>query len=50
MEVVRNSNGKRVCDISDDRRVVIIRQKGCEIRITANSDRTLSIEDIPQTA
>jgi RNA polymerase sigma-70 factor (ECF subfamily) len=36
IEEVRNCNGKRVCDISEDRRVVIIAQKGCVTRITAN--------------
>ena len=50
IEEVRNSNGKRVCDISSDRRVVIIAQKGCITRITANPDGTLSIENLPQAA
>lgn len=50
IEEVRNSNGKRVCDISADRRVVVISQKGCVTRITANLDGTLCIENFPQVA
>ena len=33
MEPVKNLNDKRVCDISHDRRVVEIVQKGCLTRI-----------------
>ena len=33
IEEVRNSNGKRVCDISTDKRVVVISMKGCITRI-----------------
>ena len=47
IEEVRNSNGKRVCDISHDRRVVEIVQKGCLTRITANPDGTLRVENVP---
>lgn len=50
IEEVRNSNGKRVCDISADKRVVVISQKGCVTRITANPDGTLCIENLPQAA
>lgn len=50
IEEVRNSNGKRVCDISSDRKVVIIVQKGCMTRITANPDGTLCIENLPSIA
>lgn len=46
MEEIRNLNGKRVCDMSLDRKVVIIILKGCETRITANSDGTLNIENV----
>lgn len=45
IEEVRNSNGKRVCDISADKRVVVISLKGCITRITANPDGTLRIEN-----
>ena len=47
---VRNCNGKRVCDISEDGRVVVILSKGCMTRITANPDGTLRIENLPQAA
>ena len=43
----RNADGKRVCDISGDRRTVFINIKGCSTRITANSDGTLSIVNLP---
>ena len=46
MYEVRNLNGKRVCDISGDGKVVEIVQKGCLTRITANPDGTLKIENI----
>lgn len=49
MDEFRNNNGKRVCDISTDKRIVEIRQKDCITRITANSDGTLKIENIPTT-
>lgn len=41
IEEFRNGNGKRVCDISKDRRVIVISQKGCITQITANPDGTL---------
>ena len=44
MEEVRNLNGKRVCDISTDKKVVEIVQKDCLTRITANPDGSLKIE------
>ena len=47
IEEVRNLNGKRVCDISQDRRVIEIVQKGCLTRITANPDGMLKIENVP---
>ena len=47
MEEIRNLNGKRVCDISRDRKVIEIIQRNCLTRITANSDGTLNIENIP---
>ena len=47
MEEVRNLNGKRVCDISRDRKVIEIVQKDCLTRITANLDGTLNVENVP---
>lgn len=41
---VRNSCGKRVCDISYDRRMIVIELRGCITTITANPDGTLKIE------
>lgn len=46
MDTVRNLNGKRVCDISPDKRVVEISLKGCVTRITANEDGTLNVENV----
>lgn len=46
MNTIRNLNGKRVCDISPDRRVVEISLKGCITRITANADGTLNVENV----
>lgn len=45
----RNNNGKRVCDVSEDKRIVEIRQKDCITRITANPDGTLNVENIRLT-
>ena len=47
MEPVKNLNDKRGCDISHDRRVVEIVQKGWLTRITANPDGTLKVENVP---
>jgi hypothetical protein len=47
IEEVHNLNGKRVCDVSLDKRVIEIVQKGCLTRITANPDGTLKIENVP---
>ena len=49
MEEIRNLNGKRVCDMSNDRRIIEIVQKGCLTRITANPDGTLRVENLPVT-
>lgn len=46
MEIIKNLNGKRVCDRSQDRKVIEIVQKGCLTRITANQDGTLNIENV----
>ena len=50
MAEIRNLNGKRICDISKDRRVVEIVQKDCLTRITANPDGSLKIEHIKKVA
>ena len=47
MRACLNSAGKRVCDISDDGKMVVIVLKGNETRITANPDGTLSIKNLP---
>lgn len=46
MEEIRNLNGKRVCDRSEDGRVIQIVQRGCMTLIKANPDGTLSIENV----
>lgn len=43
MQEVRNINNKRICDISNDKKVIEICLKGCLTIITANSDGTLNI-------
>ena len=47
MEEFRNLNGKRVCDITLNHREAIIVDKGYITRITANSDGTLNVENVP---
>jgi hypothetical protein len=49
MTEIRNLNGKRVCDKSEDSRVIEIRLKNCVTRITANPDGTLKIVNILMT-
>jgi len=43
MEQVENLDKKRVCDISEDNRIIEIRHKCCLTIITANCDGTLNI-------
>ena len=52
MKEIQNLDNKRVCDISADGMVIIIRRKDCVTRITANKDGTLNItqERIKPTA
>jgi len=38
-----NPVGKRICDISSDKRIIEIRKKDCVTLITANPDGTLNI-------
>ena len=46
MKEIRNLNGKRVCDISSDRRVVEIVQKECITRISIGDDMRLDIKNL----
>jgi hypothetical protein len=43
MKEVKNLNQKRVCDVSEDRRTVVIQIKDFITKITANEDETLKI-------
>jgi len=43
MNQVTNLNNKRVCDLSEDKRVVEIRKGDCLTMIRANPDGTLDI-------
>ena len=47
MQEFQNFDNKRVCDVSDDKKTVIIRKKGCMTRITANKDGTLNVTNVP---
>ena len=44
----KNGDGKRVCDISDDQRVVVIERKGFITRIKARPDGTLEIKNVTE--
>lgn len=46
MRAWRNGAKKRVCDVSEDSKIVIIRVKGYKTQITANTDGTLRLENI----
>lgn len=46
MKAWRNGANKRVCDVSEDSKIVIIEIKGYKTQITANTDGTLRIENI----
>lgn len=48
MEVV-NAEGKRVCDITDDSKMIIIKKHGCATYITANPDGTLKVANEGKT-
>lgn len=43
MTPIKDLNKHRVCDISDDQKVITIVRKDCITYITANPDGTLSI-------
>ena len=44
IDEVRNSKMKRICDVSKDRRLIIINIGDCPVKITANADGTFNIE------
>lgn len=46
MKTWRNGAKKRVCDISEDEKVIIIEMKGYKTRITATVDGKLKLENI----
>lgn len=46
MKEVQNLDCKRVCDISNDTKVIEIRKKDCVTRIIANPDGTLNISHV----
>ena len=43
MNEVKNLDNKRVCDVSVDKRLVVIKRKECITRIQARPDGTLAI-------
>lgn len=43
MKQIKNLDEKRVCDQSQDGKIIVIRKKNCITRITANEDKTLKI-------
>lgn len=46
MQPVKNSEGKRVCDISNDHSKVVIKVKGSETVIRAENNSKLIIENL----
>lgn len=44
IDEVRNTKKKRICDVSRDRKLIIINIGDCQVRITANADGTFNIE------
>jgi hypothetical protein len=43
MKEIKNLNQKRVCDVSEDNKTILIQLKDCITKITANGDKTLKI-------
>ncbi len=41
-----NGDGKRVCDVSEDMKVILIERKGQYTEITAKPDGTLKIQNL----
>lgn len=52
MTQVKDLNQKRVCDISDDRKIAYIRRGDCVTKITADKDGSLHVtyEKLPKTS
>ena len=46
MKEIRNSDNKRIFDISDDNKMIFLIIKGCETKIIANPDGTLKVINI----
>lgn len=44
MQPIENLDSKRICDISMDGKVIVIRKKDCTTIITANPNGTLRIQ------
>lgn len=40
---IKNLDQKRVCDLSDDKKTLIIQKKGCVTIVKANDDGTLFV-------
>lgn len=49
MKEIRNSDNKRIFDISDDNKMIFLIIKGCETKIIANPDGTLKVINIKNT-
>ena len=49
MDIWKNGEEKRVCDISEDRKIIVIEHRGFVTRITANADGTLQIQNVPES-
>lgn len=45
MTPFKNSDGKRICDISDDQKKVVIKNKNCTTTIKAEGNAKLIIEN-----
>ena len=49
MKQIRGLNGKRMCDLSDDRKAIFIRRKDSMTVITAEKDCRLKVTILRQT-
>lgn len=49
MKQIKDLNNKRVCDISDDCKVIFIRRGDCITEIHAEKDGTLSVKSNKET-
>lgn len=46
---IMNLNNKRICDLSEDRREIVIRRGNCMTVVRANPDGTLGIRHIRES-